>query len=145
MTLDDLKEHFELLDGWEERYRYLIDLGRTLAPMDVALKNETTKVEGCMSQVWMVARLDGEVVRFHADSDAAIVKGLIAVLMAAYDGETPEAILAHDVGPTFDALGLGQHVSMNRRNGFFAMVGRIQREARRWANGPELVPPRVGA
>ena len=61
MTLDELKEHFELLDGWEERYRYLIDLGRTLAPMDAALKNETTKVDGCMSQVWMSARLDGDV------------------------------------------------------------------------------------
>src|SRR5512139_3788198 len=139
MTLDELREHFELLDGWEERYRYLIDLGRTLAPMDDALKNETTKVDGCMSQVWLVARLEGEVMRFIADSDAAIVRGLIAVLMAAYDGATPEAILALDVGPTFDALGLAQHVSMNRRNGFFAMVGRIQRDARRHAGGPELV------
>ena len=143
MNLDELKEHFELLDGWEERYRYLIDLGRALPPMDAALKNDVTKVDGCMSQVWLSAHLEDGVLRLSADSDAAIVRGLIAVLMAAYDRQAPADILANDVGPTFDALGLGQHVSMNRRNGFFAMVGRIQREARRFA--PELVAGRAGA
>lgn len=130
MTLDELREHFELLDGWEERYRYLIDLGRTLPPMEPALKNDVTKVQGCMSQVWLSSRTDGEVMRFAADSDAAIVRGLVAVLMIAYDGKTPEAIAALDIGPVFDELGLAQHVSMNRRNGFFAMVSRIRSEAR---------------
>jgi cysteine desulfuration protein SufE len=131
MDLDELREHFELLDGWEERYRYIIDLGKQLGPMDDALKNEVTKVDGCMSQVWMLARDEDGVLRFVADSDAAIVRGLIAVLMIAYDGKTPEEIRALDVGPVFDGLGLAQHVSMNRRNGFFAMVQRIQGEARR--------------
>lgn len=135
MDLPELREHFELLDGWEERYRYLIDLGKQLAPMDDVLKNDVTKVNGCMSQVWMVARNDDGVLRFSGDSDAAIVRGLIAVLMIAYDGQTPAAILALDVGSVFDDLGLAQHVSMSRRNGFFSMVQRIQREAHR---GSEL-------
>jgi len=133
MSLDDLREHFELLDGWEERYRYIIDLGRTLAPMDDVLKNDVTKVDGCMSQVWMTSRLEEGQLHFLADSDAAIVRGLIAVLMVAYDGRTPTAIGALDIGPFFDVLGLAKHVSMNRRNGFFAMVGRIHSEARRVA------------
>jgi cysteine desulfuration protein SufE len=130
MDLDELRDNFELLDGWEERYRYLIDLGKKLPPMDDALKNEVTKVDGCMSQVWMSSHLDDGRIRFVADSDAAIVRGLIALLMVAYDDETPEHVTALDIGPFFDALGLAQHVSMNRRNGFFAMVERIQRDAR---------------
>ena len=141
MDLSELREHFESLDGWEERYRYLIDLGRTLAPMDDALKNSSTKVDGCMSQVWLTSRQEGEVMRFLADSDAAIVRGLIAVLMVVYDGRSPDAILALDIVPVFEALGLAQHVSMNRRNGFFAMVGRIQKEARA-ARSDLVAPPR---
>lgn len=128
--LDELREHFELLDGWEDRYRYLIDLGKALPAMDPALKTEHTRVEGCMSQVWMVGHLedtgDRPALRLLADSDAAIVRGLIAVLLAAYDGEPLDVVRATDVGALFDTLGLGQHVSMNRRNGFFAMVGRIR-------------------
>lgn len=131
MDLDTLREDFELLDGWEERYRYLIDLGRTLTPMDDVLKNELNKVDGCMSQVWMSSRLEGDRVRFIADSDAAIVRGLIAILMVAYDDRTAAEIEALDIGPFFDELGLAQHVSMNRRNGFFAMVGRIRQDAGR--------------
>ena len=145
MTLDDLREHFELLDGWEERYRYIIDLGRTLAPMEDVLKNDVTRVEGCMSQVWMTSRLEDGQLHLLADSDAAIVRGLIAVLMVAYDRRTPAEINALDIGPFFDVLGLAQHVSMNRRNGFFAMVGRIQGEARRVAGGPELAGGARGA
>jgi len=141
MDLSELREHFESLDGWEERYRYLIDLGRTLAPMDDALKNSSTKVDGCMSQVWLTSRQEGEVMRFLADSDAAIVRGLIAVLMVVYDGRSPDAILALDIVPVFEALGLAQHVSMNRRNGFFAMVGRIHKEARA-ARSDLVAPPR---
>lgn len=129
-TIDELREHFELLDGWEDRYRYLIDLGKALAPMDAALKTEHAKVDGCMSQVWMVGHLEHDgptpVLRLIADSDAAIVRGLIAVLLAAYDGQPLDVVRATDVAAVFDTLGLGQHVSMNRRNGFFAMVGRIR-------------------
>ena len=130
MDLSELREHFELLDGWEDRYRYLIDLGKGLAPMDAALKNDVTKVEGCMSQVWLVSRFEDGHIHLVADSDAAIVRGLIAVLLIAYDGKTPAEIAALDIAPVFDALGLATHVSMNRRNGFFAMVERIKKEAR---------------
>ena len=129
MDLSELREHFELLDGWEDRYRYLIDLGKGLAPMDAALKNDVTKVEGCMSQVWLVSRFEDGHIHLVADSDAAIVRGLIAVLLIAYDGKTPAEIAALDIAPVFDALGLATHVSMNRRNGFFAMVERIKKEA----------------
>ncbi len=133
MTLDEIKENFELLEGWEERYRYLIDLGRQLAPMDPADKTEQTKVDGCMSQVWMVGRpevRDGAtVLALSADSDASIVRGLIAILHAVYDHQPLDVILATDIATLFDDLGLGQHISMNRRNGFYAMVTRIRREA----------------
>jgi cysteine desulfuration protein SufE len=134
MTLADIQESFELLDGWEDRYRYLIDLGRRLPPMDAADKNERTKVEGCMSQVWMVGRPvlgdDGALrLALTADSDASIVRGLIAVLMAVYDHQPIERVLATDITSLFDDLGLGEHISMNRRNGFYAMVQRIRREA----------------
>ena len=130
MDLSELREHFELLGGWEDRYRYLIDLGKGLAPMDAALKNDVTKVEGCMSQVWLVSRFEDGHIHLVADSDAAIVRGLIAVLLIAYDGKTPAEIAALDIAPVFDTLGLATHVSMNRRNGFFAMVERIKKEAR---------------
>ncbi len=138
LTLDDLREAFESLDGWEERYRYLIDLGRRLEPMPADDKTDTTKVEGCMSQVWMVGRAatgaSGEtLLHLSADSDASIVRGLIAVLMVVYGDKTPAAILATDIGSLFDDLGFGQHISMNRRNGFYAMVQRIRREAERLA------------
>jgi cysteine desulfuration protein SufE len=132
MTLDELRENFELLENWEERYRYLIDLGRELRPMDDALKNDQTRVQGCLSQVWMLGRReeDGRM-RYLADSDAAIVRGLIAVLMVVYDGRAPGDIAATRIDDLFDGLGLGQHISLNRRNGFHAMVKRIQNEAAR--------------
>lgn len=146
MDIDDLREHFELLDGWEDRYRYLIDLGKKLSPMPAELKNDISKVEGCLSQVWLVGHTAGEGehlrMRFLADSDAAIVRGLIAVLMVAYDDRSPSEIVARDAGHLFDELGFGSHVSMNRRNGFFAMVSRIRTEAQRAlvdaAAGPDL-------
>lgn len=135
-TLDEIKESFDLLEGWEERYRYLIDLGRKLPPMSPTDKNETTKVDGCLSQVWMVGRVgvgrDKEpTLELIADSDAAIVRGLIAILMAAYQRQPLDEIAGIDVSTLFEDLGLGQHISMNRRNGFYAMVSRIRREAER--------------
>ncbi len=140
-TLDALQEDFALLDNWEDRYRYLIDLGRGLRPMPDALKTAYSKVEGCMSQVWVTAHTrtdDGGRVTmdYLADSDAIIVRGLIAVLLAAYSGLTPAEAAATDVGPIFDRLGLGEHLSLNRRNGFVAMIGRLRDEARR-LSGPQ--------
>ena len=127
-TLDDLAENFALLDDWEERYRYLIELGQGLDPMDDALKTAETLVQGCTSQVWMVARRDPAAGRYHftADSDAHIVRGLIAVLLAAYQDKTPEEIGKVAIEERFSEIGLDEHLSPNRRNGFFAMVERIR-------------------
>jgi cysteine desulfuration protein SufE len=132
MTFAELAENFALFDDWEDRYRYLIDLGRKLPPFPESLKNETTKVRGCMSQVWMVTgHPPGQPARFAfaADSDAHIVKGLIAVLGVLFSGQTPEAIRAIDPDAAFGALGLDQHLSPTRRNGLVAMVARVKAAA----------------
>ncbi len=129
MDTDELIETFELLGDWEERYRYLIELGRKLPPLPDAEHNDANKVRGCMSQVWLSPRLDAgppATLSFLGDSDAHIVKGLIALLFALLSGKTPQQILATDVSGVFERLGLESHISMNRRNGFYAMVERIR-------------------
>ncbi len=127
VTLEELVENFSLFEDWEERYRYLIDLGRTLPEMDAAHKTDKTLVKGCTSRVWMIAEKD-EQGRFHiiADSDAHIVRGLIAVLLSAYQDKTAQEMHSIDVENAFREIGLDQHLSPNRRNGFFAMVGRVK-------------------
>lgn len=127
MDIDELAKTFSLFDDWEERYEYLIDLGRHLEPMDDALKTDAVKVQGCMSQVWLVLRWDeaGRLV-MQADSDAQIVKGLIAVLRLMFADKTQDEIAAFDVEGTFARLGLEQHISPNRRNGFFSMVEKVR-------------------
>lgn len=129
-TLNELVENFALFDDWEERYRYLIDLGKGLEPMSEDLKTEETLVRGCTSRVWMVAEEQGGRYHFTADSDAHIVRGLIAVLLSAYQDKTAEDIADVDIETAFSEIGLDQHLSPNRRNGFFAMVQRIQALAR---------------
>lgn len=126
-NLEELVENFSLFEDWEERYGYLIDLGRDLPEMSDNLKNDVTLVQGCTSRVWMIAETDGEG-RYHftADSDAHIVRGLIAVLLSAYQGKTAEQIKSVDIDASFAQLGLDKHLSPNRRNGFFAMVERIK-------------------
>ena len=129
MNVDELVENFSQLGPWEERYRYLIELGRKLPPMTDAEKTEASKVRGCMSQVWLVSQLQpGPPARleFRGDSDAHIVKGLVALLFKLYSGRTPAEILALDVRSVFERLGLESHITMNRRNGFYAMVERIR-------------------
>lgn len=129
LDLQTLHENFELLGAWEDRYRYLIDLGRELPPMPEVEKNDANKVRGCMSQVWLQVEADEGATpryRFRGDSDAHIVKGLIAVLFAAYSGKTANEIGEVDIHSEFAKLGLENHLSMNRRNGFFAMVERIR-------------------
>jgi cysteine desulfuration protein SufE len=131
-NLVTFRENFAFLESWEDRYRYLVELGRELPPMEDALKTEATRVDGCLSQVWMLARREPSgAVTWLADSDAAIVRGLIAVLLLACNGRSPADVLASNVGGLFDELGLAQHISMNRRNGFAAMVARIRAEASR--------------
>lgn len=130
-----ITDDFAFLDSWEDRYRYVIELGREMAPLDEALQVPATKVEGCASQVWIVPRLEGEGAAarfdFDGDSDALIVRGLIAVLHALYAGLTPAAVLAVDAPAELGRLGLDQHLSSQRSNGLRAMVARIRRIAER--------------
>lgn len=127
MTIEDIAETFELLGDWEERYAYLIELGRKLPPLTDTERSEETKVRGCMSQVWLVggAQADGTM-QFNGDSDSTLVKGLIALLMVLVDGKAAKDILATDIAGLFKSLGLESHITVNRRNGFFSMVERIR-------------------
>jgi cysteine desulfuration protein SufE len=134
-TIDDILSDFELFDDWDERYRYLIDLGRRLEPLPDSARTEANKVRGCASQVWLETRKltgnDGqERLTFKGDSDAHIVKGLVALILALFDRKTPEEILATNAQDVFDRLELAQHLSMQRANGVRAMVERIKTEAR---------------
>ena len=135
MTIDEIKENFSLLDDWDDRYRYVIELGRTLAPMPEAEHSAANKVNGCASQVWLsrqLARTDaGEpVLTYLGDSDAHIVRGLIAILLTLYSSRTPQQILSSDPLAEFDALGFREHLTPQRSNGLRAMVERIRADAR---------------
>lgn len=129
LTVDRIIQNFEILGNWEERYRYVIDLGRKLPGLEEQFKTEDNRVKGCVSNVWLITRV-GEgsppVLEFVADSDAHIVRGLLAILLAAYSGKTPEEILAVDIRNIFRQLDLEKHLSPSRSNGFFSMVERIQ-------------------
>jgi cysteine desulfuration protein SufE len=129
--LKELSENFGLFDNWEERYRYLIDLGRAMPALPEILKTEENLVRGCTSRVWMVGGLDtGRFLKFQADSDAHIVRGLIALLVSAYHGQQADEIARIDIEGFFKSIGLDSHLSPSRRNGFFAMVERIKGLAR---------------
>jgi cysteine desulfuration protein SufE len=137
MALPDILSDFELLDDWEDRYRYVIELGRGLAPLPDAQRTEANKVRGCASQVWLATEREpagngsgGPLLRFLGDSDAHIVRGLIAILFAIYSGRPAEEILSTDAHQVFRRLGLGEHLTPQRSNGFAAMVERIRRDAR---------------
>ena len=129
-ALDDLAAEFDLLGDWEERYRYVIELGRELAPLADAERSEANKVRGCASQVWLVTepQPDGDV-RFRGDSDAHIVRGLIAILLRLYSGRPPADILTFDANAAFAQLGLSGALSTQRSNGLASMVARIRRDA----------------
>ena len=125
-TLEDIQDNFSLFDDWEERYRYLIDLGRRLPDMPEAQKTDDPLVKGCTSRVWLhVKKDDNGVFTFDPDSDAHIVRGLIALLLSAYNGKTADQIAQVNIDDFFSAIGLDQHLSPNRRNGLFAMVEKI--------------------
>ena len=130
-ALDDLADTFEVLGDWEERYRFLIDLGRELEPLPEADHTEANKVRGCASQVWITTSREADgTLRFHADSDAHIVKGLIAVLLKLYSGRMPQEITAFDAHGAMARLGLPEALSSQRANGLNAMIERIRAEAR---------------
>jgi cysteine desulfuration protein SufE len=140
MTIEAIRSDFALLDEWEDRYRYLIELGRDLPPLPESLRTEANKVRGCASQVWLAsaARTTAPgappALHFQGDSDAHIVRGLIAILFALFDGRTAEEILDADARAVFSGLGLAEHLTPQRSNGFFSMVERIRSDAR--ALGP---------
>ncbi|HSH95025.1 MAG TPA: SufE family protein [Roseimicrobium sp.] len=129
MTIEELESNFEVLGDWEERYAYLIDLGKKLNSLPESEKTEANRVHGCQAMVWMRMQPDlshAGALRIQADSDAFIVRGLIAVLMVLYDGRTPAEILAIDATSVLGKLGLDRHLSPTRKNGLFAMVERIK-------------------
>ncbi len=132
MSLEEIRSNFDLLDDWEDRYRYVIELGRALPPFDDALKTEETKVRGCASQVWLVSRvIPGAPPRisFSGDSDALIVRGLIAILLAAVDGKTAQELAAMDVPAVFAGLGLKENLTPQRSNGLASMIARVRADA----------------
>ncbi|MFL5297998.1 MAG: SufE family protein [Phenylobacterium sp.] len=128
--LAELAAEFEVLGDWEERYRYVIDLGKTLAPLTDAERSEANKVRGCASQVWLVTepQADGSL-RFRGDSDAHIVRGLIAILLRLFSGRRPAEILGFDAAAAFETLGLKGALSQQRSNGLASMAARIRRDA----------------
>ena len=125
-AFEDIAENFEFLDDWEDRYGYVIELGKAMPPLDDALKVPATKVDGCASQVWLVPVIEGTTFRFRGDSDAMIVRGLIAVLSALFNGQDLKAVLAVDAPAEFARLGLDQALSAQRSNGLRAMLERIK-------------------
>jgi cysteine desulfuration protein SufE len=134
-TIDEIRDNFALLEEWDDRYRYVIELGRTLEPMPEAEHSQDNKVQGCVSQVWLSKRLDrssgnGPVLKYIGDSDAHIVRGLIAILLTLYSGHTPQEILTTDATAVFDEFGFRDHLTPQRSNGLRAMVERIRTDAR---------------
>jgi cysteine desulfuration protein SufE len=125
-AFEEIAETFEFLDDWEDRYRHVIDLGKAMEPLDDGLKTPTFKVEGCASQVWLLPQIEGGVFDFKGESDAMIVRGLIAVLHALYSGVPVRDVAAIDAKAELGRLGLNDHLSAQRSNGLRAMVERIR-------------------
>ena len=129
-AFEEIADTFEFLEDWEDRYRYVIDLGKKMPPLEEAFRVPATKVEGCASQVWILPEIEGTGAgarfRFRGDSDAMIVRGLIAVLSALYNGITVAEVLKVDAGAELARLGLDDHLSAQRSNGLRAMIGRIR-------------------
>ena len=125
--INNLIDDFSFFETWEEKYEYIIDMGKNLSPMDDALKSEESKVKGCMSQVWLVkVENDDGTINLIADSDAIIVKGLIALLLKVYNGQTKKAIQSTDINKLFAGLGLDNNLAGTRRNGLASMVEKIR-------------------
>jgi cysteine desulfuration protein SufE len=135
MTIDEIIDNFAVLDDWDDRYRYVIELGRELAPLPEGARTDANKVQGCASQVWLATKVKpdgagGPVLTFIGDSDAHIVRGLITILFAFYSGKGAREILECDAIVLFNKLGLREHLTPQRSNGFKSMVERIKADAR---------------
>jgi cysteine desulfuration protein SufE len=126
----EIAENLSFLDDWEDRYKYIIELGQKLPPLAENEKNSATRVNGCVSQVWLVTERAEDTLRYRGESDAMIVRGLAAILIALYSGRPPRDIAETDAIALFDQLGLREHLSTQRSNGLVAMVNRIRAEAR---------------
>ncbi|MBZ0139529.1 MAG: SufE family protein [Pseudorhodoplanes sp.] len=134
MAIEDILENFSLMEEWDDRYRYIIELGRALPPLPEAARTDVNKVQGCASQVWLATSVseggaEGPRLTFEGDSDAHIVRGLIAILFALYSGRSAGAILKLDPFAIFDRLGLREHLTPQRSNGLRSMVERIRTDA----------------
>ena len=133
-TIEEIRDNFALLEDWDDRYRYVIELGRALDPMPEAEHSLENKVQGCVSQVWLSKRIDrngGEPrIHYRGDSDAHIVRGLVAIVLTLFSGHTPKQILATDALALFKEFGFGEHLTPQRSNGLRAMVERIKNDAR---------------
>jgi len=123
---EEIVETFEFLDDWEDRYRHVIEMGKAMPPFDDAFRVPATKVDGCASQVWLVPRIEAGNFHFTGDSDAMIVRGLIAILKELFDGVALKQVVETDAPAQFARLGLDQHLSAQRSNGLRAMIERIQ-------------------
>ncbi|SHJ64411.1 Cysteine desulfuration protein SufE [Bradyrhizobium lablabi] len=135
MTIDEIRDNFAVLEDWDDRYRYVIELGRMLKPMPEAEHSAANKVQGCASQVWLARHIDRASgnephLNYLGDSDAHIVRGLIAILLTLYSGRTPREILATDAISVFDEFGFREHLTPQRSNGLRAMAERIRADAR---------------
>ncbi len=128
-TPEEIIDTLSFFDSWEDRYKYMIDLGKSLPTMDESLKTDERLVPGCQSQVWIEPQLNDGVFNFEVDSDAHIVRGLLAIVMAAYNGKTASEILEFDIQSYFSALDLIKHLSPTRGNGLRAMVDKIKQLA----------------
>ena len=135
MSYDDIRSNFTFLDSWEDRYRYVMELGRALPALDDGLRTETNKVRGCASQVWLTSRAAGQapdgaaILHFDGDSDAHLVRGLVAILFALVQDKSAREILHVDPNAAFVELGLGEHLTPQRSNGFASMVARVRADA----------------
>ncbi|MBU2581304.1 MAG: SufE family protein [Alphaproteobacteria bacterium] len=129
MDIAEIRDDFAFLDDWEDKYRYVIELGRKLPDLPESMRTDENKVRGCVSQVWLDTRNETGRLHFEGDSDALIVRGLVAILLAIYQDRTPEEILAIDARQIFRELGLNDHLTPQRSNGFNSMVERIQSDA----------------
>jgi len=126
MQIEELIDNFESLDDWEDKYRYIIELGEKLSPLDDKFKTDDWKVKGCTSQVWLIPEINKGVVSLHGDSDASIVRGLMAVVFIIFSNKSAKEIKQIEVENIFAKLGLEEHLSPSRRNGLVSMVGKIK-------------------
>ena len=129
-AFQDIADNLQLLDDWEDRYRYIIELGQALPPLADAERNAANRVHGCVSQVWLVTEPVADAITYRGESDAMIVRGLVAMLIALYSGRPAQEIADTDAIAVFDTLGLREHLSTQRSNGLVAMVNRIRSDAR---------------